>query len=371
MANESAKIALIGGGLIGRLLAWQLKNENPNYQVELYEKQAKDGQQSAAYVAAAMLAPLAESIVAGPLVNQLGKQSVALWQALLAQLPEPVFIQQAGTLVIAHQQDAGDLKSFRQRLGTGAELRELTRAGIAELEPQLAGRFNQGLWLPSEGQLDNRQLLRVLTQALDDVGVGCFYQYEVCIKDNSVWHGAKACGEYDWIIDCRGLGAKSNLKGLRGVRGEVARVRSQEVQLHRPIRLMHPRYPIYIAPKPDHEFVIGATEIESENQRPVTVRSTLELLSAAYSVQPAFAEAELISLQTGLRPTLSDNEPSIDVTNRLITVNGLYRHGYLIGPAMIQQVMLKLVEFGLQLNNVLLADGQIYPPVFRHIERRD
>jgi hypothetical protein len=57
---------------------------------------------------------------------------------------------------------------------------------------------------------------------------------------------------------------------------------------------VHPRYPLYIAPKPGHGvFVIGATEIESEDMSPASVRSTLELLSAAYAVHSGFAEARI------------------------------------------------------------------------------
>ena len=68
----------------------------------------------------------------------------------------------------------------------------------------------------------------------------------------------------------------------------MIRLHAPEVSLRRPVRLMHPRYPLYIAPKPDHVFVIGATEIESEDTSPASVRSTLELLSAAYSLHSGF-----------------------------------------------------------------------------------
>jgi glycine oxidase len=108
------------------------------------------------------------------------------------------------------------------------------------------------------------------------------------------------------------------------------------VTLSRPTRLIHPRYPIYIAPKENGVFVIGATEIESEDRSPSSVRSTLELLSAAYSVHPGFAEGRVLEMNTQLRPTLPDNLPTIEVLETgLMRINGLYRHGFLITPLMV------------------------------------
>ena len=115
----------------------------------------------------------------------------------------------------------------------------------------------------------------------------------------------------------------------------MARVYAPEVELSRPVRLLHPRYPLYIAPKENHIFVIGATQIESESQAPASVRSGLELLSALYAVHPAFGEANLLELATGLRPTLNHHNPEIRFNRerRLIEVNGLFRHGFMISPA--------------------------------------
>lgn len=156
--------------------------------------------------------------------------------------------------------------------------------------------FHQGLYLPCEGQLDNQAFYQSSTTTLLKQGVEINYGVH-CDEAKK----AQLSQSYDWVIDCRGLGAKVKCEGLRGVRGEVARIYAPEVTLTRPVRLMHPRYPIYIAPKPDHQFVIGATEIESQDSAEITVRSTLELLSAAYSVHRGFAEARVLSLLAGLR----------------------------------------------------------------------
>ena len=94
-------------------------------------------------------------------------------------------------------------------------------------------------------------------------------------------------------------------------------------------------------------FVIGATEIESDDDlSPASVRSTLELLSAAYAVHPGFAEARILEIRTQCRPTLPDNLPAIRQPQpRVLEVNGMYRHGFMISPAMLD-VTLEILNTG-------------------------
>lgn len=328
-------VAILGAGLLGRLLALLLKDE---FTVSLYEKHRLNDSNSTGRLAAAMVAPTAESVVASEHIVAMGRLATSLWPALLEQLELPSLYQNAGTLVLAHRQDLNDLKHFQQRLSLNGteDLTALTQNEILELEPELNNMFNHGLFIANEGQVDNKAL---------------YQQSETLLRNSNISlheHQAREChqltNDYDLVIDCRGLGSKNNLSDpeakLRGVRGEVVRIRAPEVSLSRPIRIMHPRHPIYIAPKPNHEFVIGATEIESQDDKNPTVRSTLELLSAAYSVHKGFAEGEVLSIKAGLRPTLLDNEPRIVKNGNIIHANGLYRHGYLITPYVLQQLLL-------------------------------
>ncbi|RYY55912.1 MAG: FAD-dependent oxidoreductase, partial [Comamonadaceae bacterium] len=147
------------------------------------------------------------------------------------------------------------------------------------------------------------------------------------------------------VIDCRGVGARPEWSALRGVRGEVIRVHAPDVALTRPVRLVHPRYPLYIAPKPEGVFVVGATEIESADLSPASVRSTLELLSAAYAVHSGFAEARILEIATQCRPTLPDHLPAIRTPSpRVLQINGLYRHGFMVAPAMLDMALEVLTD---------------------------
>ena len=137
----------------------------------------------------------------------------------------------------------------------------------------------------------------------------------------------------DSIVDCRGFAARAELKQLRGVRGEMIRVRTREVSFTRAVRLLHPRIPLYVVPRANGEFMIGATMIESAEKGAVSVRSAIELLSAAYALHPAFGEAEILEMSADVRPAFPDNEPRIDERGGRIFVNGFYRHGFLLAPA--------------------------------------
>ena len=332
---------VLGGGLMGRLLASTLARNG--HRVELFEAQHAGAQGAAARVAAAMLAPLAESAITEPGVVRMGEYALSRWPQLLQTLPEPVFFQQNGTLILWHRQDQAEARRFAQLIARNQQRQPslpapvaLETTGLAEHEPAVADRFAQGLYLPGEGQLDNRQLLSALWTDLAQQGV------EVHCDSPRDVHDFKAGtpGQPDWVFDCRGLGARTEWSQLRGVRGEVVRLHAPEVTLQRPTRLIHPRYPIYIAPKQDHVFVIGATEIETEDLSPASVRSTLELLSAAYTVHSGFAEARILEVLTQARPTLPDNLPAVRaLTPRTLQINGLYRHGFMIAPAMLDVVM--------------------------------
>ena len=154
------------------------------------------------------------------------------------------------------------------------------------------------------------------------------------------------------VIDCRGLSARDTQPELRGVKGELILIESGEVQLSRPVRLIHPRWPLYVIPREDNLFMLGATSIEAEDTG-VSVRSALELLGAAYAVHPAFAEARIVEFGSGLRPAFPDNLPRITIgKNNHIAVNGLYRHGFLIAPAL-AELTLAFVERG-QIDNEVM-----------------
>jgi glycine oxidase len=339
-------IVVLGAGLMGRLLSWQLARRG--HAVTVYEAGQPDARQSAARAAAAMLAPLAESAVADDTVVHMGVHGLKRWPELLAELETPVFFQQLGTLVVWHRQDAAEAQRMRlhlerlsQRLPNLPQAQSLDAQALAQMEPNLS-HFRQAIYLPGEGQLDNQALLEALLGALAKLGVQMHWGSARVPQDFKPGQA----GQPDWLFDCRGLGAQAQCPGLRGVRGEVLTLHAPHVSLQRPTRLLHPRYPLYIAPKTEGIFRVGATEIESEDNSPMSVRSALELLSAAYTVDSGFGEARIVEMITQCRPTLPDNQPQLCwLGPRSLQLNGLYRHGYMIAPAMLD-IALELFDQG-------------------------
>ena len=154
--------------------------------------------------------------------------------------------------------------------------------------------------------------------------------------DDSLWRSES--GVFDWLLDCRGVQAET-LRPIRGVRGEALLLHAPQVELKRAIRILHPRYAIYIVPRGGQHYYVGATQIENEHRTPISVRSCLELLSATYAAHPQFSEASVVSQYVGIRPAFQDHLPRIDQKGRYISINGLFRHGYLVGPVICEELM--------------------------------
>lgn len=255
-----------------------------------------------------MLAPWCEGVTAEPLITRLGAEAAAAWA-------EVTPVTQRGTLVLALDRDRAELARFARR-ATGHR-----PCDTADVEPDLPPR--QGLIFPQEAHLDPRRALTDLCAALAAQGV-------------PVERGDATPDDIAGpVIDARGLAAA--LPELRGVRGEMAVLHAPEIRLSRPVRLLHPRYPIYLVPRGDGLFMLGATQLESGSRAPVSARAALELLSAAYALDPRFAEASVLELGADLRPAFPDNVPRVIAKGRVLHLNGLFRHGYLMAPALARQ----------------------------------
>jgi glycine oxidase len=301
---------IIGAGIAG---LWQaLALARAGCDVNVYERDNETMTASASHFAGGMLAPWCEAEAAEPVITRLGLRSLDLWREQVPDLPFN------GSLVVAHPRDRADFDRFARMTG-GHE--RLGSERIAELEPALDGRFREALFFAGEGHVEPRKILPRLRERLADLGVNIHFETEHEPTDDHI------------TVDCRGLAARDTAPSLRGIKGEMIVVETSEIVLSRPVRLLHPRWPLYIVPREDHRFMIGATSIESED-RGVSVRSALELLSAAYAVHPAFGEARIVEIGAGLRPAFPDNLPRIDIDGRRIAVNGLYRHGFLLAPAL-------------------------------------
>jgi glycine oxidase len=311
------RATVIGAGVAG--LACALELAERGVAVEVVERGGALGR-GCSWHAGGMLAPWCERESAEPVVARLGEESIAWWAA---RFPGTV---RRGSLVLAHGRDVGELRAFARKT---ERYHWADREHIASLEPDLAGRFHTGLYFDSEAHLDPRIALPALAERLTEHGGTIHFAAE-----SAEAHACARVAAGHVVIDCRGLAARDVLTDLRGVKGEMLLLRQPELSLSRPVRILHPRIPVYVVPRGDGLFMVGATMIESDEPSRITARSVLELLSAAYALHPAFGDAEIVEMGTGVRPAFPDNLPRIGWCDGVLHINGLYRHGFLLGPAL-------------------------------------
>lgn len=334
------RVGIAGAGLLGRLLALQLSRAG--HEVHVFDPAAHaEARGAAGWTAAGMLSPLAELESADANVFRLGWRSLELWPRLLEALPLPVEFRQDGSLLLAHRGDEGAARRvvdlLRSKAGAIGDhsLQPLDAAGLRELEPSVQGPAHAWL-LPREGRIHTVQAMQALAAGATRVQ----WHWGRAVTRAEAGTLATDAGEqrFDHVFDVRGTGARPQLP-VRGVRGEIFWLQAPGLALQRPLRLLHPRHRVYIVPRAPDLVVVGASEIESEDRSPVSVRSTVELLAAAHSVVPELAEARVVHSESNLRPALPDNLPLLQQEERLTRINGLFRHGWLIAPALVEEAL--------------------------------
>jgi len=365
-------IGIAGAGLLGRLVAWTLAHQG--HRVSVFDpapsaQPAYDGHGAAGFTAAGMLSPLAELETAEPDVALRGWHSIARWAqitgTLSSRMQQPPQFAQRGSLLVAHGTDLGAARRVMSRLShrhsapvhdTSAsphawsaeaqrEPEALSPQQLKQLAPCLhsaSGPLHAWM-LHGEAHIDTVRTMQCLLE--DAPGVR--------------WHWAKPTRHvmphvldvhdpssaqprrFDWVFDVRGVGAKPDVP-VRGVRGEVVWLHAPGLDLQRPVRLLHPRHRVYIVPRPGDVVLVGASEIESEDRSPMSLRSAVELMAAAHSVIPDLAEARILRMDTNLRPALPDHRPQIHIEPGLVRINGLYRHGWLLAPSLVDEALTRI-----------------------------
>ena len=205
----------------------------------------------------------------------------------------------------------------------------LDAAELAVCEPHLGGRFDRALFFPGEAHLDPRVAIEALAARLREFE--CQLRFDTPAEDVAMQPiGRSIAAVLPRAMHCRICAAS---------KARCSSSRHDEIAFQRPVQLLHPRHPVYVVPRGDGRFMVGATAIENEESPRITARSMLELLSAVYALHPAFGEAEIVETGADLRPTFPDNLPRIRREGRTIYINGLYRHGFLLAPALARRAV--------------------------------
>src|ERR1700690_124600 len=156
------RATVVGAGVAGLTTALTLAERGA--QVTLLERSQVLGG-NASWLAGGMLAPFCEGESAPQSVVELGQGAIDWWDSRVPGLTR------GGTLVVAPPRDISAIDRFAARTRSHARVGE---GRIAELEPDLAGRFRKGLFFAGEGHLDPRAAMNALAARLAerDVAIG-------------------------------------------------------------------------------------------------------------------------------------------------------------------------------------------------------
>ncbi len=323
------KVAIVGAGIVGRLMAWHLCQ---HYEVHLFSKGSKASEDACSSMAAGMLSPYAELANMPLAFHEMGLEALRYWPFIISSLGCKPYFNKSGTLVLCAQRDKNLLAHFINQLKLkkpDMDFPLLSMSEVQLLEPALKGFI--GIHL-AEAQLEPRALFNAFNTYFEKHKVKWHTFEQVKSITAMRVNSDKKNYQFDKVIDCRGLGAKKEEPDLRGLRGEIITCFAPHLKIKHTLRLLHPKVSCYVVPRANSHYVIGATMVESENTESIQVQSMLELLSGASFLSAAFLSATIVNMQVGIRPAFPSHMPRFKDNDGVISLNGMFRHGFLFAP---------------------------------------
>ncbi|MCI0717210.1 MAG: glycine oxidase ThiO [Chlorobi bacterium] len=339
------KTIIIGGGIIGLSLGWQLVRRGAD--VEILER-SKAGK-SSSWAAAGMLAPQAEMGFEDIELFYLCRKSLEMYPRFLEELYNDSCIKaeydKCGAIMPAFDRDDSErirrLFDFREKIGLPVQW--LTGSEAREIEPYLSPKCTFAVWMPEDGQIDNRKLLETLRTAFINAG-GKLYEDHLVERINI--KNGKAIGvhihgidiEADKIIVCAGSWSKM-IEGIpEEAQPPVRPVKGQAISLimDDTCKVTHAvRAPdAYLVPKKDGRLIVGASVEEMGFDEKPTAGEIFRILERAWEAVPSIYDLKIQSIDVGLRPGSRDHEPIIGDSDieGLYFATGHYRNGILLTP---------------------------------------
>lgn len=353
-------VVVVGGGVIGLASAWRLAQRGLQSLVV-----DDDPTTGATGAAAGMLAPVSEVTYGEEDLLALTMASARRYPDFVAELQEAtgreVGYRRVGTLCVARDHDdrvvLDELHRFQQRLGL--EVERLSGRDCREREPLLAPGIRGGLFVAGDHAVDNRRLAEALLVAVDKTdGAGlCRDRVErVLIEDGraagveldsgqTVTAGCVLVAAGSWSGRIAGI-PETARPPVRPVKGELLYLRERsrrgpggvgtgdEPLLEHNLRGVVEGASVYVVPRGDGRYVVGATVEEQGFDTAVTARGVWQLLRDARELLPSITELEVLELVAGLRPGSPDNAPILGPSGvaGLGLATGHYRNGILLAP---------------------------------------
>lgn len=344
-------IHIIGGGVIGLGIGWQLAKAGVS--VTVYDS-AEVGQASS-WAAAGMLAPLAEAHSDETDLLKLGCDSITRYPEWVSELEADANIDIGfrieGTLIVGlGVEDTHQLRHLYQaQQQLDLEVNWISGREARKIETALSPRVTAAIHCKKDYQVDNRLMVKALKRAYLTSG-GVLHEnhvvQKVVVKDGHVYGVETQDGYQQANIVILSAGCWSaQIEGIpdairppvRPVKGQMLALQMEEAnQINSVIRTVTARYPtsVYLVPRSDGRLIVGATTEEMGFDTQLTVGGMYELLRGAWEALPGIYESPILETWSGLRPGSRDNAPILGKTpiENLIYATGHYRSGILLTP---------------------------------------
>jgi glycine oxidase len=333
---------IVGGGIIGGSIAWELTKEK--LRVAVVERQQPGLE--ASWAAAGMLSGAPESPDSIPLVP-LAKASAEMYAEYVAEVEEisgrKAGLRRDGTvmaLFLPHvERELSTILAVHHGLGFATEAIRVDDA--RRMEPALNPAMHAAAWLPFEGSVNSRALTEAVLLAAKKRGVEILVRPGgatalMTEKDRCMGVAAGAEKLFARNVIVAAGSFSGTIPGIeryaptRPVRGQMAALQSEGVKLGRVVRSEKG----YLVPQDNGRILAGTTTEHVGFEKRVTPAGMQQILAAAVEIAPDLAQASVVETWSGLRPDTPDHLPSLGPTDMegLLVATGHYRNGILLAP---------------------------------------
>lgn len=349
------RIAIVGAGSAGLFTAWYLARMGHGASVTLMDHGLPGA--GTTRKAAGMLAPVNELEFQEMDLLKAGIASRELYFSEVAPLLGEIGLRHYGSLEVGlSQDDAAYLRrQFEVQQSLGLEVEWLTGESIQEVEPFVAKHIQHAIWSHKDTQVDNWALVDRLVEALRQAGVGIRTGYHLeswAVEGDGrvALRSGDSVEHFDKVLLALGVPDEAIQAQLPyriyPVRGEMVCIRTPDDDFpSTQVRIVSKVLGnAYMVPKMDR-IVCGSTSEEKGLAMNNTAGGILNILRKCHAVIPAIYEMDIQEIWAGLRPSTLNRLPVLGREERgeVYHLNGLYRHGILLGPLMGKSAALMLL----------------------------
>ena len=349
--SRNEHIAVVGGGVIGCAIAFELGRRGAN--VSVWERRKTGG--GATQASAGILAPYIEAHEGGPLFD-LTVRGLAAYDGFIDALRSATAVRfeyrRNGTIEVA---ESDSRASILRSCSRSSLARWLDADELRVLEPELQPESVGGLLRAEHGYVAVSNFVRALHEAASNRGCvvhdgadvtairldGRNCVLEVGPERTQVKADRVVISTGTWA---RELDPLDELRDrVRPIRGQLLQVRWEGAQIGR--ILWGPS--CYIVPWLDGTLLIGATSEDVGFAETATVEGVAGLMGAASALLPRLGKATFEGVRVGLRPATVDHLPILGaspVDPRVVYATGHFRNGVLLAPLTAQLVASLIVD---------------------------